>query len=124
MPDHVEEHIRVLAREGAVDDSIPSSEFDTMSEEQFCAKFTIRKHRAMIQSVFRAHQHNRDAGHATLHVLKLEAFMSQNEIISCPVAVARIMVTRVRGLKLKIKRALGLVRVKRAWNLGLRVSGA
>eukprot|EP00439_Symbiodinium_sp_Y106_P008973 s4810_g1.t1 len=75
MPDHVEEHIRVLAREGAVDDSIPSSEFDTMSEEQFCAKFTIRKHRAMIQSVFRAHQHNRDAGHATLHVLKLEAFM-------------------------------------------------
>ena len=46
--------------------------------------------------------------------------MSQNEIISCPVAVARIMVTRVRGLKLKIKRALGLVRVKEGLEFRLK----
>ena len=31
----------MLAREAAADDATPNSEYDTMSEEQICAKFTI-----------------------------------------------------------------------------------
>ena len=85
MPDQVEEHIRVLAH--GRDTTAPpfACDYDTMTLDEFCALFTIRgwKHRATIQSVFRAHQHNRHAGPAGVHILTLEAFTSQADSIPC-----------------------------------------
>ena len=85
MPDQVEEHIRVLAHGRNTTAPPFACDYDTMTLDEFCALFTIRgwKHRATIQSVFRAHQHNRHAGPASVHILTLEAFTSQADSIPC-----------------------------------------